>query len=151
MRAVKLSDEELGPLLVGNNYWAMVDPDTPLESGEPSVVLARVLLPPSITTRQKALAALKAHLATVNAGPSIDQLIYSVKQEAARRIEEAMPMWMVARAMSGGAEIPESNKAAAAALRQRSGEIEAQIEAGKFKGDLYADATWAIPPAKKGK
>lgn len=48
-----------------------------------------------------------------------------VKAEAARRIESVLPMWMVARAVSGGGPIPAEASAQAEAIRKASNDIEA--------------------------
>lgn len=48
-----------------------------------------------------------------------------VKGEAARRIGEAIPRWMIEREMTGGEPIPQGRKEAAALIRAKSNEIEA--------------------------
>lgn len=61
-----------------------------------------------------------------------------VRAEAALRIEEAMPRWMIDRQVSGGSPIPEAAKAAASAIRVRSAEIEALRPIPEdFRSDIY--------------
>ncbi|MEG6510087.1 hypothetical protein V6C03_14040 [Methyloligella sp. 2.7D] len=69
-----------------------------------------------------------------------DALIAGIKREAGRRIEQAMPRWMIDREVSGGAAIPQAAKDEAAAIRARSDAIEAM---DPLPEDFADDACWS--------
>jgi len=66
-------------------------------------------------------------------GPTIKQ----IKYECRKRIEKIMPMWMVAREVSGGSVIPQPIKDEAQRLRDKSGELEDSLPQ-----KYYLDSQW---------
>lgn len=62
-----------------------------------------------------------------------------VKAEAARRIGEAIPRWMIEREWSGGEPVPQERKDEAALIRLRSNEIE-QLD--PIPADFREDTYW---------
>lgn len=60
-----------------------------------------------------------------------------IKAEAQRRIEDIMPMWMVARQVSGGDPIPDEVKEQVQAIREKSNELEETLPVA-----LTEDETW---------
>lgn len=68
--------------------------------------------------------------------------IAHVRAEAAGRIEQAMPRWMIDREVSGGKPVPEPIKAHAAAIRAASDRLEAM---DPVPADFADDRWWPAP------
>ena len=73
----------------------------------------------------------------VDLTPTINQ----IKAEAHRRIEVVMPVWMVAREVSGGTAITQTIKDYAADIRTDSATLE-----GTLPTDYMDDSHWTAPP-----
>jgi len=67
--------------------------------------------------------------------------INDIKSEANRRIELAMPSWMVSREVSGGTPITQTIKDYAAAIRTDSATLEASLPS-----DYQDDIHWTTAP-----
>lgn len=65
--------------------------------------------------------------------------IEMIKVEAARRIEAIMPMWMIAREISGGTPISDEIKAEVQLIRDASNQLEAK---GKIPFSYTDDKYW---------
>lgn len=67
------------------------------------------------------------------------EYIAAVKQEASRRIENVMPMWMIAREISGGGAISEDIKDIVKSIRDKSNELEINVIP---LSKMRLDSTW---------